>query len=210
VRLTPRSWTRADRENAAGVDVRRGRRSPTSVVWAWLGRARRRLVVEVLSWIPLLVGGQGVANPAARSAPCHPNPPILTQDRAAHFVEPREASAARIRLVVSVSPEDFEVLVERALQDIPAELRTAMENVVVLIDEVSPPGRLLGLYQGVPLTNRGHYSAAMPDRITIFKEAICAMCENTQEVERQVRKTVIHEVGHHFGISDPRLRELGW
>jgi predicted Zn-dependent protease with MMP-like domain len=112
--------------------------------------------------------------------------------------------------VVSVSPDEFEVLVEKALQDIPAEFRSAMENVVVLIDETSPPGRLLGLYQGVPLTNRGNYSAAMPDRITIFKEAICAMCESTQEVERQVRKTVIHEVAHHFGIDDPRLRELGW
>jgi predicted Zn-dependent protease with MMP-like domain len=112
--------------------------------------------------------------------------------------------------VISVSPEEFEVLVEKALEDIPEELRSAMENVVVLIDEVSPPGRVLGLYQGVPLTNRGNYSAAMPDRITIFKEAICAVCQSTQDVERQVRKTVIHEVGHHFGIDDPRLRELGW
>jgi predicted Zn-dependent protease with MMP-like domain len=112
--------------------------------------------------------------------------------------------------VVSVSSEEFEVLVERALQDIPTKLRTAVDNVVVLIDDESPPGRLFGLYQGVPLTKRGHYSAAMPDRITIFKETICAACETTQQVEQQVRKTVIHEVGHHFGIGDGRLRELGW
>jgi len=112
--------------------------------------------------------------------------------------------------VISVSPEDFEVLVERALQDIPTELRSAMDNVVVLIDDESPPGRLFGLYQGVPLTKRGHYSAAMPDRITIFKETICAACDTTEQVQRQVRKTVIHEVGHHFGIDDARLRELGW
>jgi len=112
--------------------------------------------------------------------------------------------------VISVSPEDFEVLVERALQDIPTELRSAMDNVVVLVDDESPPGRLFGLYQGVPLTKRGHYSAAMPDRITIFKETICAACETTQQVEQQVRRTVIHEVGHHFGIGDARLRELGW
>jgi predicted Zn-dependent protease with MMP-like domain len=112
--------------------------------------------------------------------------------------------------VISVSPEEFEVLVERALQDIPTELRSAMDNVVVLIDDASPPGRLFGLYQGVPLTKRGSYSAAMPDRITIFKETICAACDTTQQVERQVRKTVIHEVGHHFGIGDARLRELGW
>jgi predicted Zn-dependent protease with MMP-like domain len=112
--------------------------------------------------------------------------------------------------VISVSPEDFEVLVERALQDIPTELRSAMDNVVVLVDDESPPGRLFGLYQGVPLTKRGHYSAAMPDRITIFKETICAACDTTEQVQRQVRKTVIHEVGHHFGIDDARLRELGW
>ena len=112
--------------------------------------------------------------------------------------------------MISVSPEDFEVLVERALQDIPTELRSAMDNVVVLVDDESPPGRLFGLYQGVPLTKRGHYSAAMPDRITIFKETICAACDTTEQVQRQVRKTVIHEVGHHFGIDDARLRELGW
>jgi predicted Zn-dependent protease with MMP-like domain len=112
--------------------------------------------------------------------------------------------------VISLPPEEFEELAEKALQDIPAELRSAMDNVVVLIDDTSPPGRLFGLYQGVPLTQRGRYSAAMPDRITIFKETICAACENTQQVEQQVRKTVIHEVGHHFGIGDARLRELGW
>jgi predicted Zn-dependent protease with MMP-like domain len=112
--------------------------------------------------------------------------------------------------VVTLSLEEFETLVANALDDIPAELRAAMDNVVVLIDDFSPPGQLFGLYQGVPLTNRGGYSASMPDRITIFKETICSACENTHDVERQVRQTVIHEVGHHFGISDARLRELGW
>ena len=112
--------------------------------------------------------------------------------------------------MVSVTTEEFELLVERALEDIPTELRSAMDNVVVLIDDASPPGQLFGLYEGVPLTGRGHYAAAMPDRITIFKETICAACRNTQEVEYQVQRTVIHEVGHHFGIGDTRLRELGW
>jgi predicted Zn-dependent protease with MMP-like domain len=113
-------------------------------------------------------------------------------------------------LVVAVSHEEFEELVARALDDIPAELQSAMDNVVVLVDDSSPPGRLFGLYQGVPLTQRGRYSASMPDRITIFKETICHACRTTDDVERQVRTTVIHEVGHHFGISDTRLRELGW
>lgn len=112
--------------------------------------------------------------------------------------------------VVSVTSEEFEMLAEKALRDIPTELRSAMDNVVVLIDDESPPGRLFGLYEGVPLTKRGWYAAAMPDRITIFKESICAACETTQQVEQQVRRTVIHEVGHHFGMSDARLRDLGW
>ena len=112
--------------------------------------------------------------------------------------------------VVNLSSEEFEELVSRALDDIPDELASAMDNVVVQVDDTSPPGSLFGLYQGVPLTNRGQYSAAMPDRITIFKETICAVCNTVQDVQRQVRKTVIHEVGHHFGISDARLRELGW
>jgi len=112
--------------------------------------------------------------------------------------------------VVNVSSQEFEELVERALADIPAELRSAMDNVVVMVDDVSPPGPLFGIYQGVPLTARGRYSAALPDRITIFKETICMACTDTQDVERQVRKTVVHEIGHHFGIGDARLRALGW
>lgn len=112
--------------------------------------------------------------------------------------------------VITLSREEFEELVANALDDIPPELASAMDNVVVQVDDVSPPGHLFGLYQGIPLTKRGQYSAAMPDRITIFKETICKVCETEQQVERQVRRTVIHEVGHHFGISDARLRELGW
>jgi predicted Zn-dependent protease with MMP-like domain len=112
--------------------------------------------------------------------------------------------------VVTLTSDEFEDLVARALDDIPPDLRSAMDNVVVQVDDVSPPGRLFGLYQGVPLTKRGTYAGAMPDRITIFKETICAAFQSREDVERQVRKTVIHEVGHHFGISDSRLRELGW
>jgi predicted Zn-dependent protease with MMP-like domain len=67
------------------------------------------------------------------------------------------------------------------------------------------------LYVGVPLTARTtHYSAVLPDRITIFRQAICAHCRTEDEVVEQVRRTVIHEVGHHFGIDDDRLHELGW
>jgi predicted Zn-dependent protease with MMP-like domain len=113
--------------------------------------------------------------------------------------------------VVDVPVEQFEALVADALDGIPSELGAAMENVAVMVDSESPPGPLFGLYQGVPLTSRGNsYTASMPDRITIFMATICAACRTTEEVVQLVRKTVIHEVGHHFGISDPRLKELGW
>jgi predicted Zn-dependent protease with MMP-like domain len=70
---------------------------------------------------------------------------------------------------------------------------------------------LLGLYQGVPLTSRtSHYAGVLPDRITIYRQAICSLCHSEAEVADQVRRTVIHEIGHHFGISDERLDELGW
>src|SRR5271165_4068554 len=113
--------------------------------------------------------------------------------------------------MVDVSLEKFEALVADALDGIPADLGAAMENVAVVVDGDSPPGRLLGLYQGVPLTKRGvSYSATAPDRITIYKAAICRMCRTEQEVLEEVRRVVIHEVGHHFGIDDHRLEELGW
>jgi predicted Zn-dependent protease with MMP-like domain len=110
-----------------------------------------------------------------------------------------------------MSVEQFEELVSDALDGIPAELRAAMENVAVLVDELSPPGGLFGLYEGVPLTRRGNnYSASMPDRITIFMATICGACQSAQEVVELVRKTVVHEVGHHFGIGEERLKDLGW
>ena len=106
--------------------------------------------------------------------------------------------------------EQFEELVTGAIDGIPEVLRAEMENVAVVVDELSPPGGLLGLYEGVPLTRRANYSASMPDRITIFMATICASCQTSQEVVQLVRKTVIHEIGHHFGIDDRRLEELGW
>jgi len=86
-----------------------------------------------------------------------------------------------------------------------------MRNVAVTVEHDGGPPGLLGLYQGVPLTSRGaHYAGALPDRITIFRRAICAVCSTEDEVVDQVRRTVVHEVAHHFGIGDARLRELGW
>ena len=102
-------------------------------------------------------------------------------------------------------------MVGEALDGLPPELGRLMRNVAVTVDHDSTDLRLLGLYHGVPLTERtSHYSAVLPDRITIFHNAICSICDTEDDVIEQVRRTVIHEVGHHFGIDDFRLHELGW
>jgi predicted Zn-dependent protease with MMP-like domain len=113
--------------------------------------------------------------------------------------------------VVDVPPDRFAELVTEALDGIPPDLGKLMDNVAVFIDDDSPPRGLLGLYHGIPLTQREAYGGlAMPDRITIFRRAICAYCADEDDVRRQVRVTVVHEVAHHFGIDDARLSELGW
>jgi predicted Zn-dependent protease with MMP-like domain len=113
--------------------------------------------------------------------------------------------------VIEVDPVRFEEMVASALDGLPAEFGRLMSNVAVTVEHGAGPRGLLGLYQGVPLTSRTtQYALVLPDRITIYRRAICAVCETEQEVADQVRRTVIHEVGHHFGIDDERLRELGW
>lgn len=114
--------------------------------------------------------------------------------------------------MIELSTERFEELVTEALDSIPEELGARMENVGVFVDDQSPPGNLYGLYVGVPLTRRDNYGIGMvmPDRITIYKQTICAACRTEDQVRSQVRVTVIHEVAHHFGIDDDRLEELGW
>ncbi|MEZ5281700.1 MAG: metallopeptidase family protein [Acidimicrobiales bacterium] len=104
----------------------------------------------------------------------------------------------------------FEELVGEALDLLPDELFDAMDNVAFVVIDGDDPD-LLGLYDGVPLTERGmDYSAVMPDRISIFRNTICAICETEDEVIEEVRVTVLHEIAHHFGIDDDRLDELGW
>ena len=102
-------------------------------------------------------------------------------------------------------------MVSRALDSLPPEFADLMKNVAVLVEHGAGPRGLLGLYEGIPLPNRTtNYAGVLPDRITIYRLAICAICQSEAEVVEQVRRTVIHEVGHYFGISDERLRELGW
>jgi predicted Zn-dependent protease with MMP-like domain len=113
--------------------------------------------------------------------------------------------------MVEVEPERFEQMVTQALDGLPPELGRRMRNVAVTVEHERGPRGLLGLYHGVPLTSRtSTYSAVLPDQITIYRLAICAICSTESEVLEQVRRTVIHEIGHHFGIEDDRLHELGW
>ena len=113
--------------------------------------------------------------------------------------------------MVEVEPERFEAMVREALDGLPPELGRLMSNVAVTVEHDGGRAGLLGLYQGIPLTRRTtSYAGALPDRITIYRRAICAVCRSEEDVVEQVRRTVIHEVGHHFGIGDARLRELGW
>ena len=114
--------------------------------------------------------------------------------------------------MMEVTRERFEQLVADALDSLPPDLGKSMENVAVMVEAASPNHSLFGLYEGIPLTKREpvSYGGVMPDRITIYQYEICSVCSNEAEVVAQVRTTVIHEVAHHFGISDPRLKELGW
>jgi predicted Zn-dependent protease with MMP-like domain len=113
---------------------------------------------------------------------------------------------------VEMSRERFEELVGDALDLVPQEFLNFMSNVVILVEDDSPRGlNLLGLYEGHALTNRGwDYAGVLPDRITIFRNPTLRSCESEAEVVEEVAITVVHEIAHHFGISDDRLHELGW
>ena len=113
---------------------------------------------------------------------------------------------------VQMSPARFDELVSEALDAIPPRLTAAMDNVVVLVEEENPddPG-LLGLYEGVALTERTtSYGGLLPDRIFVYRAPILAICSSEAEVVEEVAITVVHEIAHHFGIDDRRLHELGW
>jgi predicted Zn-dependent protease with MMP-like domain len=107
---------------------------------------------------------------------------------------------------------DFEQAVRDALGELPAALREAMSNVAVVVDDEAPPDSpVLGLYQGVPLTRRSSgYAAVPPDKITIYRRPIEHVAGlDPARLRDQVRRVVLHEIAHHFGISDARLVELG-
>jgi predicted Zn-dependent protease with MMP-like domain len=113
---------------------------------------------------------------------------------------------------VRLGRREFEELVADALDTIPPELTAAMDNVVVLVEarNADEPD-LLGRYDGIALTERdGDYGGVLPDRITIYQDAILDVCADRDEVVHEVAVTVVHEIAHHFGIDEDTLHELGW
>ena len=106
----------------------------------------------------------------------------------------------------------FEALVDQALDEIPEEIASQVRNVVVLVEDEPPAGDpdQLGLYEGVSLTERTSDHTGLPDRITVFRRPLLEMCTTSEELVREVRITVVHEIAHHFGIDDDRLHELGY
>lgn len=123
--------------------------------------------------------------------------------------------------VATLERTEFRRLVREAVALIPVELLQRVHNVDIVVERRPTamdrksaglgPGRLLlGLYHGIPLTHRGeYYNLVAPDKISIYQESIEAVCETDDEIREQVRKTVLHELGHYFGIDDDRLHELG-
>lgn len=122
--------------------------------------------------------------------------------------------------MIRISDADFDRAVEQALSEVPADFRPYLENVVIevqrrpareLLAEYDVPADLLGLYVGVPLDEAGPgHAAALPDRILIFRDNLCAMCASREELIDEIRITVLHEIGHHFGMDEDQLEALGY
>ncbi|MCK4341745.1 MAG: metallopeptidase family protein [Phycisphaerae bacterium] len=123
--------------------------------------------------------------------------------------------------MILVSDADFDHALEQALADIPADFQPHLENVFIevrdrpdaaFMREHDVPADLLGLYVGVPLEEKGPERAptALPDRIFIFRANLCGMCESREELSDEIRITVLHEIGHHFGLNEERLEDLGY
>jgi len=115
--------------------------------------------------------------------------------------------------VLDMTAERFEALVVEALDDVPDELMDLVVNLVVVVEDDAPADdpELLGLYDGIPLTERDTmYGGVLPDRISIYRRPTLAICDTDDDVREEVAVTVVHEIAHHFGIDDERLHELGY
>jgi len=112
-----------------------------------------------------------------------------------------------------MTADDFEALVGDELDQLPDDMLDGLDNVVFVVDDRPEDGSLdlLGLYDGVAVTERGQYGfGEMPDRITLYREPLLAICEDVEELRDQVHVTLVHEIAHYYGIDDAKLHELGW
>ena len=117
------------------------------------------------------------------------------------------------RVPLELDNEAFDALVDAALERVPPDLLGMVDNAVLLIEDEPPDDEpdLLGLYVGIPLTERdSHYAGVLPDRIYVFRNPTLALCDTYDQAVEEVAVTVAHEIAHHFGISDERLHALGW
>ena len=113
-----------------------------------------------------------------------------------------------------LTDEQFDAIVEEALDLVPAELMAMLDNVVFLVEAEPAPDEpdLLGIYEGTPLTERGEWwgQGSLPDRITLFRGPLTRLCDELEDLRHEIAVTVVHEVAHHFGIEEGTLHELGW
>lgn len=113
---------------------------------------------------------------------------------------------------IRLTRQEFERIVDQALDELPGEIADKLDNLVVVVEERHASGEdLLGLYEGISLADRGmDYAGVLPDRITIYMEGHIEMGLDRVSTIEEIRRTVLHEIGHHLGIDDARLAELGW
>jgi len=120
---------------------------------------------------------------------------------------------------MKITRQKFQNIVTSSLAELPKEIMTRIENVDIVIDDVASSSQLigtgiedkmelLGLYEGIPLNERYGYDMVLPDKITIFQRPVEAICSTEEEIKLEIRTTVVHEIGHHFGFSDEELHKL--
>ena len=122
--------------------------------------------------------------------------------------------------MASISREQFQNLVLQALSDLPEDVRHSIQNVDVVVDDVASINQiagtgienamdLLGLYEGIPLTERYGYDMVLPDKVTLFQKPIESICDTQEQMAEEISKTLIHEIAHHFGLDDDHIDRLG-
>lgn len=114
---------------------------------------------------------------------------------------------------VDISAADFDTLVDDAIDSIPQRFWDQIDNVIIHVEDEPPPDLdpdTLGVYDGIPVTERDDYAGYLPDRVTIFRGPLCRFVDTYEDLVKEVRITVIHEIGHYFGFDDEQLHSLGW